>query len=117
MAGYVGAMEQDDLLQRTVESAQRSNELSMLRYTEGLSDYQRVLDAQQSLFGQQSRYINNRGAAVLAVVDLYKSLGGGWEIHGGTYNVSPETQEEMEQRTNWGDYFVTEVEKEGGTSD
>ena len=117
MAGYVGALEQDDLLQRTVESAQRSNELSMLRYTEGLSDYQRVLDAQQSLFGQQSRYINNRGAAVLAVVDLYKSLGGGWEIHGGTYNVSPETQEEMEQRTNWGDYFVTEAEKEGGTSD
>ena len=117
MAGYVGAMEQDDLLQRTVESAQRSNELSMLRYKEGFSDYQRVLDAQQSLFGQQSRYINNRGAAVLAVVDLYKSLGGGWEIHGGTYNVSPETQEEMEQRTNWGDYFVTEVEKEGGTSD
>ena len=53
----------------------------------------------------------------MAVVDLYKSLGGGWEIHGGTYNVSPETQEEMEQRTNWGDYFVTEVEKEGGTSD
>ena len=85
MVGYVGAMEQDDILQRTVESAQRSNELSMLRYKEGFSDYQRVLDAQQSLFGQQSRYINNRGAAVLAVVDLYKALGGGWEIHDGTY--------------------------------
>jgi outer membrane protein TolC len=105
------------ILAQAVESARRSNDLSMLRYTEGFSDYQRVLDAQQSLFSQQSRYINNRGAAVLAVVDLYKSLGGGWEIHGGTYNVSPETQEEMEQRTNWGDSFVTEVEKEGGTSD
>jgi len=117
MTGYVGALEQDDILQRAVESAQRSNELSMLRYTEGFSDYQRVLDAQQSLFGQQSRYITNRGAAVLAVMDLYKALGGGWEIHEGTYNVSPETQEEMEQRTNWGDYFVNEVEEEGGTSD
>jgi NodT family efflux transporter outer membrane factor (OMF) lipoprotein len=117
MAGYVGALEQDRILQQAVESAQRSNELSMLRYTEGFSDYQRVLDAQQSLFGQQSRYINNRGAAVLAVVDLYKSLGGGWEIHGGTYNVSPETQQQMEERTDWGEFFVTEDEKEGGTSD
>jgi NodT family efflux transporter outer membrane factor (OMF) lipoprotein len=117
MVGYFGALEQDGILQQGVESAQRSNDLSMLRYTEGFSDYQRVLDAQQSLFGQQSRYINNRGAAVLAVVDLYKSLGGGWEIHGGTYNVSPGTQEEMKQRTDWGEYFVTEVEKEGGTSD
>jgi len=117
MVGYVGAMEQDDILQRTVESAQRSNELSMLRYKEGFSDYQRVLDAQQSLFGQQSRYINNRGAAVLAVVDLYKALGGGWEIHGSTYDVSPETQEQMEQRTNWGEYFTNEADSEGGTSD
>jgi NodT family efflux transporter outer membrane factor (OMF) lipoprotein len=117
MVGYLGALEGVGILAQAVESARRSNDLSMLRYTEGFSDYQRVLDAQQSLFSQQSRYINNRGAAVLAVVDLYKSLGGGWEIHGGTYNVSPETQEEMEQRTNWGDSFVTEVEKEGGTSD
>jgi NodT family efflux transporter outer membrane factor (OMF) lipoprotein len=117
MATYVGTIEQDVILRRAVESAQRSNELSMLRYKEGLSDYQRVLDAQQSLFGQQGRYIDNRGAAVLAVVDLYKALGGGWEIHGGTYTMSSETQEQMEQRTNWGDYFVNEADDEGGTSD
>lgn len=117
MAGYLGAMEQHRILFEAVESARRSNDLSMLRYKEGLSDYQRVLDAQQALFGQQSRYISNRGAAVLAVVDLYKALGGGWEVHGGTYDVSPETREQMEQRTNWGDYFVNETGDEGGISD
>ena len=114
MSGYVGAIEQDVILAKAVQSAQRSNDLSMLRYREGFSDYQRVLDAQQSLFTQQSRYVTNRGVAVLAVVDLYKALGGGWEIHGGTYDVSPETQEEMQQRTNWGDYFVAEDDSEGG---
>ena len=117
MSGYVGAIEQDVILAKAVQSAQRSNDLSMLRYREGFSDYQRVLDAQQSLFTQQSRYVTNRGAAVLAVVDLYKALGGGWEIHGDTYDVSPETQEEMEQRTNWGDYFVAEDNSEGGTDE
>jgi NodT family efflux transporter outer membrane factor (OMF) lipoprotein len=108
MASYVGAFEQTGILAEAVTSAQRSNELSMLRYKEGFSDYQRVLDAQQSLFVQQSRYIDNRGATVRAVVDLYKALGGGWEIHGGNREVSPETQEQMEQRTNWGEYFDSE---------
>jgi NodT family efflux transporter outer membrane factor (OMF) lipoprotein len=115
MTGYVGALEQDRILAQAVESAKRSNDLSMLRYREGFSDYQRVLDAQQSLFAQQARYVGNRGGAVLAVVDLFKALGGGWELHGGSYEVSPETQEEMQQRTNWGDYFESEDESEGGT--
>jgi len=117
MTGFVGALEQEGILDEAVHSAQRSNDLSMLRYQEGFSDYQRVLDAQQSLFTQQSRYVSSRGAAVLAVVDLYKALGGGWEIHGGSYDVSPETEEEMKQRTNWGDYFVDEGDSEGGTDE
>jgi len=31
--------------------------------------------------------------------------------------VSPETEEEMKQRTNWGDYFVDEGDSEGGTDE
>ena len=117
MSGYLGALEQDRILAQAVESAQRSNDLSMLRYKEGFSDYQRVLDAQQSLFAQQGRYVTERGSAVLAVVDLYTALGGGWELHGGTYDVSPETEEEMKQRTNWGEYFGDENDSEGGTGE
>ena len=117
MTGYVGALEQDRILAQAVDSANRSNDLAMLRYQEGFSNYQRVLDAQQSLFVQQARYVGNRGGAVLSVVDLYKALGGGWEIHGGTYEVSPETQEEMQQRTDWGDYFDAEEEDEGDTGE
>jgi NodT family efflux transporter outer membrane factor (OMF) lipoprotein len=112
MAAYVGAVEQERVLAESVTSAQRSNDLSMLRYQEGFSDYQRVLDAQQSLFVQQGRYVDNRGAAVRAVVDLYKALGGGWETHGGSYEVSPTTREQMEQRTNWGRYFESAADNE-----
>lgn len=112
-----GAEEQSRILSEAVTSANRSNDLSMLRYQEGFSDYQRVLDSQQSLFAQQGRYVNSQGDAILAVVDLYKALGGGWESHAGAYEVSPETQEQMEQRTNWGEYFEsekTEASSSGG---
>lgn len=107
MAAYVGAIAQESMLAEAVTSAQRSNELSMLRYKEGFSDYQRVLDAQQSLFAQQGRWVENQGAAVRAVIDLYKALGGGWEYDDGRYEVSPATQEQMQQRTDWGKYFET----------
>ncbi len=49
------------------------------------------------------------------MIDLYKALGGGWEIHGGRYDVAPETREEMEQRTNWGSYFDSEDDGEDET--
>ena len=85
----------------------RSNELSVLRYREGFSDYQRVLDSQQSLFGQQQRLITQRGASVSSLVSLYKSLGGGWESQAGQALISEQSQAEMEQRTNWGDLLET----------
>jgi len=116
MTGYVGAQRQARILAEGVVSANRSNEISMLRYREGFSDYQRVLNAQQALFSQQGRLIDSRGSAVLAVVDLYKALGGGWEIHGGAYEISPATREEMQQRTNWGDYLESETNEDDGNS-
>ena len=112
MTSYIGARQQGRILGEAVASAKRSNEISMLRYREGFSDFQRVLDSQQALFTQQGRLINSRGSAVLSVVDLYKALGGGWEIHGGTYEISPATREQMEQRTNWGNYLDTDTESD-----
>ena len=88
-------------------SAKRSNELSTLRYKEGFSDYQRVLDAQQSLFTQQQRYATVQGEAVRSLVALYKALGGGWKAPEDGQWVRPETVELMQQRTDWGDLIET----------
>ena len=79
MAGYIGSGDQSEILAETVTSAKRSNELSTLRYKEGFSDYQRVLDAQQSLFTQQQRYVTAQGDTVRNLIALHKALGGGWE--------------------------------------
>jgi NodT family efflux transporter outer membrane factor (OMF) lipoprotein len=103
MVAYVRGLEQERILAESVEAAKRSVDLSTLRYREGLSDYQRVLDAQQSLFTQQSRYVANRGALVASVVGLYKALGGGWQIREGQDFVDDQNKQMMEDRTDWGD--------------
>ena len=102
MAAYVGSQLQDDILIETVHSARRSTELSMIRYQEGFADYQRVLDAQQALFGQQQRYVQNKGFAIQSIIAVYKALGGGWQSDNATF-VDEATRQEMEHRTNWAD--------------
>ena len=110
MATFIGTRQQNAILAETVVSAIRSNELSTLRYSEGFSDYERVLNAQQALFNQQQRYIGNQGDIVRNVVALYKALGGGWENRDGLPYVDPETLEIMSDRTDWGDLIDAEDE-------
>ena len=71
-------------------SAIRSNELSTLRYREGFSDYQRVLDSQQRLFTEQQRYISNQGNTLRSLVAIYLALGLGWEQREGLPQVDDE---------------------------
>ena len=103
MESLAGAQAQKEILVDAVESSRRSNELSTLRYKEGFSDYQRVLDSQQSLITSQNRLATAQGQAVQSVVALYKALGGGWEVREGRPFVDENTLTVMQQRTNWGD--------------
>ncbi len=103
MAGFIGAREQVAILEQAVMAARRSTELSTLRYKEGLSEYQRVLDSQQSLFVQEQRYVLNKGNAVSSLVALYRALGGGWEDRDEHLYLDQETIETMQNRTDWGD--------------
>ena len=100
MVAFSGSQRQDDILVDSVESAKRSTELSMLRYKEGFADYQRVLDAQQALFGQQQRYVENKGFAVRSLAQVYRALGGGWQVGDGAL-IDEATRLEMEERIDW----------------
>jgi NodT family efflux transporter outer membrane factor (OMF) lipoprotein len=98
-----GAIEQEALLAETVASAKRSTDVAQLRFNEGLADYQRVLSAQQGLFSQQSRYVNNRSAVVGNFIALYLALGGGWENRADADMIDEQTRETLKERTDWGD--------------
>jgi NodT family efflux transporter outer membrane factor (OMF) lipoprotein len=110
MMGFVGSQRQDVLLERTVQSALRSSELSLIRFREGFADYQRVIDAQQSQIAQQNRYVTNRGTAIRSLIAVYRALGGGWQSNVNTDFVDEDTRMQMEQRTNWGE--LLELDRE-----
>ncbi|WP_035274271.1 efflux transporter outer membrane subunit [Desulfogranum japonicum] len=111
LAQLVGTRRQTTLLGETVSSARHSVELSMLRYNEGFSDYQRVLDSLKSLYTQEQRYIINQGAMISNLTALYLALGGGWLSSPGNTKVSKTSRETMVNRTDWGNVIQT-VEEE-----
>jgi outer membrane protein, multidrug efflux system len=65
---------------RAVQSAEEAVRLALLRYTEGLSNYNEVLEAQQRLYPAQLALAQTEIDRRLVVVQLYKALGGGWNL-------------------------------------
>jgi len=53
--------------------------LSSERYVAGKANYYEVLEAQQQLFPSQINLARTQRDQLLAVVTLYKDLGGGWQ--------------------------------------
>lgn len=60
--------------------AERALRLSELRYREGSDTLSTLLDAQRSLFSVQDTLVQQRLTRINAAVDLYKVLGGGWQL-------------------------------------
>jgi len=64
--------------QNQVDSLRQYADIARLRYENGYSDYLVVLDAERSLFNAQLSYTQTQGQLHLALISLYKALGGGW---------------------------------------
>jgi outer membrane protein, multidrug efflux system len=65
--------------QDTVADLQESVRLSILRYKGGTTTYLEVLDGQRSLFSAELTLAGARGNEYQSLVQLYRSLGGGWQ--------------------------------------
>ena len=70
--------------QRTAQEAEvaalrEAVRLSLARYEGGLSNYIEVLDALQLLYPAENALAQTQRDQLVAVVNLYKALGGGWE--------------------------------------
>ena len=51
-----------------------------MRYKEGKASYYEVLEAQQQLFPAENTLSRLEAARRVAVVQLYRALGGGWSL-------------------------------------
>lgn len=63
---------------RLVDSLRDYSRLARLQYGAGYAPYYTVLQAEQQLFPQELTYASVRAANLVAVVNLYKAMGGGW---------------------------------------
>jgi multidrug efflux system outer membrane protein len=73
---------QRDQLEREVKALTESVHIAKVRYVGGLSTYVEVLDAEQQLFPAEIALAEAERDQLLAVVQLYKALGGGWNQDG-----------------------------------
>ena len=65
--------------ENTVADLQESVRLSNMRYTGGTTTYLEVLDGQRSLYSAELTLAEARGNEYQSLVQLYRSLGGGWQ--------------------------------------
>ena len=64
--------------ERVVAAEQRSLDLSEALFKNGVASYLAVLTAQNGLYGAQLTLVSTRLARLTNLVDLYRTLGGGW---------------------------------------
>jgi NodT family efflux transporter outer membrane factor (OMF) lipoprotein len=81
-AGYAGV--QEGLEADAVRIAQRSSDIAHAQLEAGTVDIVSVLNTQTTLFGDQDTLAQVRVSRFVALVSLYKALGGGWTSPGNT---------------------------------
>jgi multidrug efflux system outer membrane protein len=65
--------------EKGVAALAEASHLSRERYDTGLSNYLEILIADQQLFIQERQLARTRGSQLIALADLYRALGGGWQ--------------------------------------
>jgi outer membrane protein TolC len=84
------------------DAAQRAADISREQYLDGMVDFNTVISTLRSLAGQQDQLASIQGAVTTNLVDVYKSLGGGWQVRTGRDPVDllpDSTRQEMLDRT------------------
>lgn len=79
MASYVNALKSIEMTTKVVEESQRSFDLSIDLYKQGLTPFSNVVDAQMNLLSYSNSRVTAQGRALSALIDLYRALGGGFQ--------------------------------------
>ena len=78
LAAIARGTQQEAALARSVDAAQRSRDLTQLRYRTGLADFGALLDSERTLLGSRDGLAAARTDLALGHVRLAKALGGDW---------------------------------------
>jgi NodT family efflux transporter outer membrane factor (OMF) lipoprotein len=79
LVGFLQAQQQAARLEEGVREAARSVELVVLQFQGGVTDFNRVYTTQSAMVTQQDQLASTRGNIAINLIDVYRSLGGGWQ--------------------------------------
>ncbi len=80
LSDYVQESRRIEFLQNAVKAAGDAVDIAQDKYSNGLTDFNNVLDAQRSLLSLEENLAISRGNTSGHMVRIYKALGGGWAL-------------------------------------
>jgi outer membrane protein TolC len=80
---------QEQRLQEILARAEETLRLTEVRYREGADDLLTLLESQRNVFDARQQLSQMRLNRLIAAVDLYKALGGGWQRDDGVVATGP----------------------------
>ena len=104
LVAFFQSLLQLEELRQAADAAQRAAEIAMEQYLEGLVDFNTVVSILRALASQQDQLVSIQGTVASNLVEVYRSLGGGWEIRRSDNPddlIPEETREEMRQRLEY----------------
>ncbi|MCG6868282.1 MAG: efflux transporter outer membrane subunit [Gammaproteobacteria bacterium] len=112
MVGFLYSGQEATTLEKSVKAAERSVEIALIQYRDGVADYTRVLNTQTFLVRVQDQMIAARGNVATNLIGMYTALGGGWQVREGKPVVPESTMKAMSERTDWGSLLPEDVPTE-----
>ena len=104
IVAFFKSQQQLTALRSAADAAQRAVDVSTLQYKEGEVTYNTVITTLRALVDQQDQFAAIQGTVNTNLVDVYRSLGGGWELRQSQDPlelIPEETKEEMLERTKY----------------
>jgi NodT family efflux transporter outer membrane factor (OMF) lipoprotein len=102
IVAFLKSQQQLVAYQKAADAAQRAVDISTLQYQEGEIVYNTVISTLRTLASRQEQLAISQGDVATNLVEVYKSLGGGWQIRQGQEApdlIPAETRDEMLERT------------------
>ena len=86
LVAFLRSQEQAAILDQSVVAADKACKVVVAQYRLGKADYTRLAQVQLILQQQQDLEIRARGQIALGLIQVYRALGGGWEVRLGQGN-------------------------------
>lgn len=80
LATYLKAQQRSQLQGESAKFAEKAEKVVRARFEIGLENFTRVTQLQQLLVQEQDLHIQAQGQIALGLIQVYKALGGGWQI-------------------------------------